>query len=157
MKVTCDNEGINQDRRVRSLVASVGAESSDYSGFVAKIKKGYHPFGMVGMCIQGAMASDTPVPFVAARNSFDRIADVGQSGQVTMRIWTVAEEAHLDFAHYANAQDREPRTEHLVTTVTYSPAVPRRIEYVTHDAGRQLIGSFHPTDRDFFADAYGEP
>ena len=38
--------------------------------------------------------------------------------------------------------------------VTFTPSVTRRIEYVEHDAGRQMIGSFHPVDGDWFADAY---
>ena len=38
--------------------------------------------------------------------------------------------------------------------VTFSPAVPRSITFVTHDAGRQMIGSFHPKQGDFFKDAY---
>jgi hypothetical protein len=40
--------------------------------------------------------------------------------------------------------------------VEFTPDVPRFIEFITHDAGRQMIGSFHPKDGDYFRDAYFE-
>ena len=40
---------------------------------------------------------------------------------------------------------------------TFRPSVPQRPMFITIDAGRQFIGSFHPISTDFFADAYAPP
>lgn len=45
----------------------------------------------------------------------------------------------------------------IAEPVRFTPSVSRFICFVTHDAGRQMIGSFHPKDGDFFKDAYQGP
>ena len=54
---------------------------------------------------------------------------------------------------------RQPVADHVLDNaeVSFTPSVPRRVEYIEHDAGRQMIGSFHPMDGDWFADAYKPP
>ena len=43
-------------------------------------------------------------------------------------------------------------------TVTFTTSVPRFVEFITLNPGRQMIGSFHPlSDTEFFRDAYQPP
>jgi hypothetical protein len=42
-------------------------------------------------------------------------------------------------------------------TARLTPSVPRVVEFLTQDPGRQYVtGSFHPDDTDWYAQAYGE-
>ena len=42
-------------------------------------------------------------------------------------------------------------------TARLTPSVPRVVEFLTQDPGRQYVtGSFHPDDSDWYAQAYGE-
>ena len=38
--------------------------------------------------------------------------------------------------------------------LTFTPDVPRFIQFITLDPGRQMIGSFHPIAANLFGDAY---
>jgi len=158
------NSGTAQVASITKLVMAgvANVPASDYSGFIAKVKKGFHPFGQVSLCIKGAIDAQVSVALIAARNDFASIIDIGESGASTLRLWRTAKNEDLfdyRWEEHTNEANREPNADfidsHLAPT-TFRPAVPRRIEYVTHDAGRQMIGSFHPIDRDFFSDAYGE-
>ena len=66
--------------------------------------------------------------------------------------------AHMPGQHWGAAVDNHDATRVPVAgvaeQVTFTPTVSRHIEFVTHDAGRQMIGSFHPREGDFFADCY---
>jgi len=41
--------------------------------------------------------------------------------------------------------------------LTSSVAVPRFIEFIEHDPGRKIIGSFNPIARNFFSDEHIAP
>ena len=44
-----------------------------------------------------------------------------------------------------------------IATARLTPSVPRVVEFLTQDPGRQYVtGSFHPDDTDWYAQAYGE-
>ena len=115
--------------------------------FLSRPKCGYHAFPIVGLFVRGALAKKAPVPLVASLNNMDAILDAG------------GEERSVSMQTYDDAQmNGEGIGEHWRTcdpeTTVFTPTVSRHIEYITHDAGRQMIGSFHPTDGDFFEDAY---
>ena len=49
------------------------------------------------------------------------------------------------------------RVSSAIATARLTPSVPRIVEFLTHDPGRQYVtGSFHPDDTDWYAQAYGE-
>ena len=102
------------------------------------------------------------MPCVAARNSIDVIFDAGgEERVVTMVAWREStEELIFRWPYTRMDAAREPNNESHVldgAEVSFTPSVTRRIEYVEYDAGRQMIGSFHPVDGDWFADAYNPP
>lgn len=154
----------NDHRRMRASIALSAISDphvSDYSGYTAKVKYGYHPYGTVCTFIDGAIERNEPVPCVASRNDLSVILDAGgEARSVSMDLWLEALQRYIFGVNWhasAGDADRTPdELAHMRATKTFTPSVPRFIEYVTHDAGRQLVGSFHPTDRDFFADAYDD-
>ena len=49
------------------------------------------------------------------------------------------------------------RVSAAIATARLTPSVPRVVEFLTQDPGRQYVtGSFHPDDSDWYAQAYGE-
>ena len=161
------NAGTHRRAREHHVVSGIADPAdSDYAGFQAKVPPGKHPFGIVGLFIQGALKAHLVggpmVPCVAARNSIDVIFDAGGEERiVTMVAWKEALEHVMFGSQYIRMDDtRVPDNEpHVLedAEVSFTPSVTRRIEYVEHDAGRQMIGSFHPVDGDWFADAYNPP
>jgi hypothetical protein len=147
---------------------AMGAES-DYDCFKIRMKDGAHPYGVVSKYIKSAVDSrDGVVPIVAQRNGMALICDAGgASGTVKLRLWKFANEYKLtedenednDVNDGDNGDDdddsgswKPPRSGTF--EMTFKPAVPRRMQFVTLDPGRQMVGSFHPVIKNLFEDAY---
>jgi len=96
------------------------------------------------------------VPCIAARNDLKPILDVGATGKVEMTIWTTALEDDL-WGNMFNRRHQDPAqnpSDEWLRRVEFVSSVTRTIEFMVHDAGRQMVGSFHPTERDFFEGVY---
>ena len=145
---------------------------SDYDCFKIRLKDGAHPYGVVSKFIKSAVDSrDGVVPIVAQRNGMSLIRDAGgMRGTVTLRLWKYANKFKLTHNSDGESADEDedvdtgdeeeevdddwkpPRSGTF--KLTFKPSVPRRMEFVTLDPGRQMVGSFHPVAKNLFEDAY---
>lgn len=81
------------------------------------------------------------VPFVYAAgvpSSIDELLHCPETGIVVSDVRS---------GEWGSASDRP--------TVPYRPTVPRSVQFITVDPGRQYVGSFHPLKEDWYADAFG--
>ena len=96
------------------------------------------PWACVSVFILGAIKRGGEVPCIAALNDLAAVLDRGPGLAVIKDL--------------INHQVYHPRLRR--ETVKFKCGIPRYVEFIQHDPGRQMIGSFNPVSRDFFEDAY---
>ena len=136
-------------RRTLAVAADPSPVEGDYSAYVHRATT--HP---ALLRFSSLVPSAATVPIVATRNNIGPILDTGggppsRRGRITQDLWSNALLVELFFGGTGN--QRQVQNE-FVESLSYTTIIPRHIEYVEHDPGRQMIGSFHPTDADFMAD-----
>ena len=61
----------------KTLDGLINPAASDYGGVNVRPRRGYHPFGLICLFIEGALRNSRDVPCVAARNDMGPILDAG--------------------------------------------------------------------------------